>query len=147
MTLLEADCGAEAVIGEADAIDALLGLVNKSLVVTQVALSVMLTCQLPRAFEIARRYRERGVPVIFGGIATMLHAEEVAGHADAVFLGEAEGKIEQVIRDFVYLDMERVRSLAARRRRMASSANGSKRPASGSDQYRAEPGRNARPAP
>ncbi|MGZ8450081.1 MAG: radical SAM protein, partial [Candidatus Deferrimicrobiaceae bacterium] len=32
-----------------------------------VGLSVMLTCQLPRAFEIARRYRERGVPVVFGG--------------------------------------------------------------------------------
>ena len=57
-----------------------------------VAISVMLTCQLPRAFEIARRYRERGVPVIFGGIATMLHAEEVAAHADSVFLGEAEGR-------------------------------------------------------
>ena len=64
-----------------------------------VGLSVMLTCQLPRAFEIARRYRERGVPVVFGGIATMLHAEEVAGHADAVFLGEAEGRFAAVLED------------------------------------------------
>lgn len=64
------------------------------------AISVMLTCQLPRAFEIARKYRELGVPVIFGGIATMLHAEEVAGHADAVFLGEAEGRFAALLDDF-----------------------------------------------
>jgi len=65
-----------------------------------VALSVMLTCQLPRAFEIARRYREKGMTVIFGGIAVMLHAEEVAQHADSVFLGEAEGRIGAVLDDF-----------------------------------------------
>jgi radical SAM superfamily enzyme YgiQ (UPF0313 family) len=64
-----------------------------------VGLSVMLTCQLPRAFEIARRYREQGVPVVFGGIATMLHAEEVAAHADSVFLGEAEGRFAGVLED------------------------------------------------
>ena len=65
-----------------------------------VAISTMLTCQLPRAFEIAREFREQGMPVIFGGIATMLHAEEVATHADAVFLGETEGRFAQVIEDF-----------------------------------------------
>ena len=64
------------------------------------ALSVMLTCQLPRAFTIAKQYREKGIPVIFGGIATMLHSEEVALHADAVFLGEAEGRFEAVLKDF-----------------------------------------------
>jgi radical SAM superfamily enzyme YgiQ (UPF0313 family) len=62
-------------------------------------ISTMLTCQLPRAFEIARVYRERGIPVIFGGIATMLHAEEVSGHADAVFLGEAEGRTAAMLDD------------------------------------------------
>ena len=65
-----------------------------------IAISVLLTCQLPRAFEIADRYREMGKPVLFGGIAVMLHASEVMAHADAVFLGEAEGRMEQVIRDF-----------------------------------------------
>lgn len=64
-----------------------------------VALSTMLTCQLPRAFEIAGEYRASGVPVMFGGISTMLHAEEVARHADAVFLGEAEGRMTGVLRD------------------------------------------------
>jgi len=65
-----------------------------------VALSVMLTSQLPGAFEIARRYRERGVPVIFGGIAAMLHPEEVARHADSAFLGEVEGRFGAVLEDF-----------------------------------------------
>ncbi|GAB4554834.1 MAG: radical SAM protein [Geothermobacteraceae bacterium] len=65
-----------------------------------VALSTMLTCQLLRAFEIAREYRERNIPVLFGGIATMLHSEEVQQHATSVFLGEAEGRMEQVLADF-----------------------------------------------
>ena len=65
-----------------------------------VALSVMLTCQIPRALEIADRYRASGIPVIFGGIATMLHTGQVARHADSVFLGEVEGRFAAVIEDF-----------------------------------------------
>ncbi len=65
-----------------------------------VGISMMLTVQVQRGWEIADRFRERGVPVIFGGIATMLHAEETALHADAVFLGEAEGRMETVVADF-----------------------------------------------
>lgn len=63
------------------------------------AISTMLTCQLPRAFEIAAEFRARGVPVLFGGIATALHTEEVAQHADAVFVGEAEGRFGAVLDD------------------------------------------------
>ena len=40
-----------------------------------------------------------GGPVVFGGIATTLHSGEVAGYADAVFIGEAEGRFPQVIED------------------------------------------------
>ncbi len=65
-----------------------------------IAISTMLTCQLPRAFEIADRFRAMGLPVIFGGIATMLHREDAARHADAIFLGEAEGRFTQVLDDF-----------------------------------------------
>ena len=64
-----------------------------------VGISMMLTVQVKRGWEIADRYRRRGVPVIFGGIATMLHAEETMAHADAVFLGEAEGRMERVLSD------------------------------------------------
>ncbi len=65
-----------------------------------VALSVMLTSQLPRAKEIAAEYRRQGVPVIAGGIAVMLHAEEMRQACDSVFLGEVEGHLAGVLDDF-----------------------------------------------
>lgn len=65
-----------------------------------VGISAMLTSQITRGWEIADAYRKLGVKVIFGGIATMLHAEETGLHADAVFIGEAEGRMEQVFADF-----------------------------------------------
>ena len=65
-----------------------------------VGISMMLTIQVKRGWEIADTYRKRGVQVIFGGIATMLHAEETLHHADAVFLGESEGRMEKVFSDF-----------------------------------------------
>lgn len=64
-----------------------------------VSISTMLTSQLPRAFEIAAQYRQLGIPVIFGGIATMLHASEVMEHADSVFFGEVEGRFAEVLSD------------------------------------------------
>ena len=68
--------------------------------VDMVGISMMLTIQIKRGWEIADAFRARGVKVIFGGIATMLHAEETQAHADSVFLGEAEGRMEGVIDDF-----------------------------------------------
>ena len=65
-----------------------------------VGISVMLTIQVKRGWEIADIYRNKGTQVIFGGIAAMLHAEETAAHADAVFLGEAEGRMAEVFEDF-----------------------------------------------
>ncbi|MCK5505016.1 MAG: cobalamin-dependent protein, partial [Thermodesulfovibrionia bacterium] len=73
-----------------------------------VGVSVMLTCQMPRAWEIADRYREQGTPVIFGGIATMLHYEETLEHADAVFLGEVEGRFKEVIGDLENNKMKKI---------------------------------------
>ncbi|MBT8341314.1 MAG: cobalamin-dependent protein [Desulfatitalea sp.] len=64
-----------------------------------VAVSMMLTTQIKRGWQIADAFRAKGVPVIFGGIATMLHAEETMAHADAVFLGEAEGRMQAVMTD------------------------------------------------
>ena len=64
-----------------------------------VAISMMLTIQVQRGWEIADIFRRKGVPVIFGGIATMLHAEQTMAHADALFLGEAEGRMEQLFDD------------------------------------------------
>ena len=64
-----------------------------------IAVSMMLTTQVKRGWEIADRFRSMGKKVIFGGISTMLHAEETVAHADAVFLGEAEGRMEEVLDD------------------------------------------------
>lgn len=73
-----------------------------------VAISCMLTCQINRGWEIADQFRAKGVPVIFGGIGTMLHAEETMLHADAVFLGEAEGRFTHVLQDLQNGELKRV---------------------------------------
>ena len=52
-----------------------------------------------RAYEIAAKYRRRGVPVILGGMHPTLAPEEAARHADAVYLGDAEGLWPQVVAD------------------------------------------------
>jgi len=65
-----------------------------------VGISMMLTVQVKRGWEIADIYRKKGIKVMFGGIATMLHAEETMAHADSVFLGEAESRMEEVFADF-----------------------------------------------
>ena len=65
-----------------------------------VGISMMLSTQVKRGWEIADTYRKLGKKVIFGGISTMLHAEETMQHADAVFLGETEGRMEEVFNDF-----------------------------------------------
>jgi radical SAM superfamily enzyme YgiQ (UPF0313 family) len=65
-----------------------------------VGISMMLSTQVKRGWEIADQFRAKGKKVIFGGISTMLHAEETLLHADSVFLGEAEGRMEAVLEDF-----------------------------------------------
>ncbi|MGZ3581027.1 MAG: B12-binding domain-containing radical SAM protein, partial [Syntrophales bacterium] len=43
-----------------------------------------------RAYEIADRFRERGVPVIMGGPHAYFYSDESAEHCDAVGIGEGE---------------------------------------------------------
>jgi radical SAM superfamily enzyme YgiQ (UPF0313 family) len=52
-----------------------------------------------RAYEIAAEYRARGVPVIMGGMQPTLIPEEVAQHADTIFIGDAETKWAGVLDD------------------------------------------------
>jgi radical SAM superfamily enzyme YgiQ (UPF0313 family) len=73
-----------------------------------VAISMMLSVQVKRGWAIADEYRKRGKKVIFGGISTMLHAEDTFEHADAVFLGEAEGRMEDLLNDFRNGDLKKV---------------------------------------
>ena len=52
-----------------------------------------------RGYMLAKRFRKRGIPVIFGGIHATLCADEVSEHADAVLVGEAEDTWGVVISD------------------------------------------------
>ncbi len=73
-----------------------------------VGISMMLTTQIKRGWDIATEYRNRGKKVIFGGISTMLHAEETLQYADSVFLGEAEGRMDKVFNDFQNNKLQKV---------------------------------------
>ena len=59
-----------------------------------------ITSTAPRAYEIADRFRERGIPVIMGGIHPSILPEEASKHADSVVIGEAEGVMDDLINDF-----------------------------------------------
>jgi radical SAM superfamily enzyme YgiQ (UPF0313 family) len=59
-----------------------------------------LTCVIRRAYEIADRFRQRGVKVVLGGVHPSLLPDEAKEHADSVFIGEAEGMLEKLIEDF-----------------------------------------------
>ncbi len=66
--------------------------------VDAVALTLRTVTSL-RGYEIARRFRDRGVPVLMGGPHATFHAEEMARHADAVCIGEAEGVFPEMLAD------------------------------------------------
>ena len=63
-----------------------------------VAISVD-TFTAARAYQISARFRERGVPVILGGIHVTLLPDEAASHADSIFTGDAEHGWGEVIAD------------------------------------------------
>ena len=52
-----------------------------------------------RAYEISAAYRQRGVPVILGGMHVTLLPDEAAEHADAIYTGDAEFLWPQVLAD------------------------------------------------
>ncbi len=79
-----------------------------------VGISMMLTTQVKRGWEIADQYRKLGKNVIFGGISTMLHAEETMDHADSIFLGEVEGRMREVIDDLNRNELKKVYNFMAK---------------------------------
>jgi len=58
------------------------------------------TASVNRAYELAAIYREKGIPVILGGIHASYLPDEALQYVDSVVIGEAEGVWGQVIRDF-----------------------------------------------
>jgi radical SAM superfamily enzyme YgiQ (UPF0313 family) len=63
-----------------------------------VALSVE-TYTARRAYAIADRYRQRGIPVVMGGYHPTFLPHEALEHADAVVMGDAEGVWAQLVQD------------------------------------------------
>ncbi len=53
-----------------------------------------------RSYEIAAQYRERGIPVVFGGMHVTLLPEEASKFADSIYIGDAETGWAGVIEDF-----------------------------------------------
>lgn len=54
-----------------------------------------------RAYTLAARFRERGIPVVLGGPHVTLAPDDAAPHADAIVVGYAEESWPQLLRDFV----------------------------------------------
>jgi radical SAM superfamily enzyme YgiQ (UPF0313 family) len=63
-----------------------------------VGISAM-TSYVKRGYEIADRFRERGTPVIMGGVHASYMPQEALKHADAVVVGEAELVMPRVLDD------------------------------------------------
>ena len=59
-----------------------------------------MTASSSRAYEIATAYKNRGVPVIMGGIHASALPEEALAYVDSVVIGEAEGSWPGVVADF-----------------------------------------------
>ncbi|HVG90195.1 MAG TPA: radical SAM protein [Alphaproteobacteria bacterium] len=60
-----------------------------------------ITGTAPRAYEIAKRLRQRGIPVVIGGVHPTLMPEETMRYADSTVVGYAEESWPQLLRDFV----------------------------------------------
>jgi len=58
------------------------------------------TVQAPRAYEILRRFRRRGIPTILGGIHGSVMTEEASRFADCVVVGEADDLWRGILDDF-----------------------------------------------
>jgi radical SAM superfamily enzyme YgiQ (UPF0313 family) len=58
------------------------------------------TPSAPHAYEVAARFRQRGVKVVLGGPHVTLMPDEAQVHADAIFIGEAEGHWPRFLAEF-----------------------------------------------
>ncbi len=66
-----------------------------------IAAITSITCQAPRAYGLAARFRRQGAHVVLGGVHPTVLPEEASRHADTVIMGEAEGLWERFLEDFL----------------------------------------------
>jgi len=60
----------------------------------------VITGTAPRSYDLASRFRERGIPVVLGGPHVTLVPEDAQPHADAIVVGYAEESWPALLRDF-----------------------------------------------
>ncbi len=58
------------------------------------------TASAPRAYEISATYRDKGIPVVMGGIHASMCADEASQYVNSVVVGEAESVWPRLIDDF-----------------------------------------------
>ena len=58
-----------------------------------------MTALAPRAYEIAAEFRNKGIPVVLGGMHPTLCPEDAVRHADTIVVGDVEGIWEEVLVD------------------------------------------------
>lgn len=66
------------------------------------------TSQAERAYEIARIFRNKKVPVVMGGIHASMRSREAMQWVDAVVIGEAENVWKNVLEDFTLKKLKRI---------------------------------------
>jgi radical SAM superfamily enzyme YgiQ (UPF0313 family) len=66
-----------------------------------------ITGTAPRSYELAAKFRQRGIPVVLGGVHPTLVPEDAQPHCDALVVGYAEETWPQLLRDFAAGRMRR----------------------------------------
>lgn len=92
---------------ETTIVDEQIDMIPWDMDVDLVGISCM-TAAAPRAYEIARRFRRRGVPVVLGGMHPTLCPEEAVQHADAIVAGDAEGVWPRLVEDVRHGRLQRL---------------------------------------
>ena len=58
------------------------------------------TPSAPHAYDVAARFRQRGITVVLGGPHVTLMPDEAQRHADVIFIGEAESHWPRFLAEF-----------------------------------------------
>jgi radical SAM superfamily enzyme YgiQ (UPF0313 family) len=66
----------------------------------------VITGTAPRAYELARHFRQRGISVVLGGPHVTLVPDDAQPHADSIVVGYAEEEWPRLLRDFVAGDLQ-----------------------------------------
>jgi len=66
----------------------------------------VITGNSKRAYELAQKFRRRGITVVLGGPHITLLPDEAQQHADAICVGYAEETWPQLLRDFVHGELK-----------------------------------------